>query len=67
MGDKPPLTRERFRGVQLRSLDEVGTYAFQISFNDGHGLGIYTYDHLQAIGFPEGEAPVASPPPVFEV
>ncbi|MAG58295.1 MAG: hypothetical protein CMJ83_18570 [Planctomycetes bacterium] len=64
---KPPLTADEFRGVGLKSLEETGTYAMQIGFTDGHSLGIYTHDHLLAIGFPEGEAPVATTPRSFDV
>ena len=27
----------------------VGNYAIQITFNDGHATGIYSYDHLRSI------------------
>jgi DUF971 family protein len=27
----------------------VGNYAIQVSFNDGHATGIYSYDHLRNI------------------
>ena len=27
----------------------VGNYAIQITFNDGHATGIYSYDHLRGI------------------
>jgi DUF971 family protein len=27
----------------------VGNYAIQLSFNDGHATGIYSYDHLRNI------------------
>ena len=27
----------------------VGNYAIQISFTDGHGAGIFSYDHLRTI------------------
>lgn len=27
----------------------VGNYAIQISFSDGHGAGIFSYDHLRTI------------------
>jgi len=66
-GEKPPQFAEQFRGIALQSLDEVGSYAFQIAFNDGHGLGIYTFPHLRGLGFPEGKAPVAPSPDAFEV
>ena len=66
-GEKPPLHKEQFRGIGLRSLDEVGSYAFQIAFTDDPGLGIYTWQHLRGLGFAEGEAPVAEPHDSFEV
>jgi len=66
-GNGPPLDPESFHGVGLQSLRETGSYAFQIGFTDGHGLGIYTWAHLQAIGFPEGKAPTPKPPGAFEV
>jgi len=28
---------------------QVGNYAIQISFSDGHSTGIYSYDHLRSI------------------
>jgi prepilin-type processing-associated H-X9-DG protein len=28
---------------------QVGNYAVQITFTDGHSTGIYSYDHLRAI------------------
>jgi len=28
---------------------QVGNYAIQISFTDGHSTGIYSYDHLRSI------------------
>ena len=28
---------------------QVGNYAIQISFSDGHATGIYSYDHLRSI------------------
>src|SRR5579863_6289782 len=28
---------------------QVGNYAVQISFTDGHATGIYSYDHLRSI------------------
>ena len=66
-GEKPPLTPDQFGGIGLRSLQEVGTYAFQIAFNDDHGLGLYTWQQLRGLGFPEGEAPVPETPRSFEV
>ncbi|GAC1677392.1 MAG: hypothetical protein PVS2B2_13750 [Candidatus Acidiferrum sp.] len=28
---------------------QVGNYAIQITFNDGHATGIYSYDHLRTL------------------
>src|SRR5215813_7497368 len=28
---------------------QVGNYAIQISFSDGHSTGIYSYDHLRSV------------------
>ena len=28
---------------------QVGNYAIQFTFNDGHATGIYSYDHLRSI------------------
>jgi DUF971 family protein len=32
-----------------KSAKQVGNYAIQISFSDGHSTGIYSYDHLRNI------------------
>lgn len=32
-----------------QSASQVGNYAIQISFSDGHATGIYSYDHLRSI------------------
>jgi prepilin-type processing-associated H-X9-DG protein len=32
-----------------KSATQVGSYAIQISFSDGHSTGIYSYDHLRNI------------------
>jgi DUF971 family protein len=34
---------------RAQSATVVGNYAIQISFNDGHATGIYSYDHLRNI------------------
>ncbi len=41
-----PLYKPRLR---MDSIEEVGTYALRIRWNDGHNTGIYSYDHLRAI------------------
>jgi DUF971 family protein len=35
--------------VRAQSATQVGNYAVQISFNDGHNSGIFSYDHLRTI------------------
>lgn len=35
--------------ITARTLRLVGTYAIRIEWSDGHGTGIYTYQHLRAI------------------
>ena len=32
-----------------KAATQVGSYAIQISFSDGHSTGIYSYDHLRNI------------------
>ena len=32
-----------------KAATQVGNYAIQITFNDGHSTGIYAYDHLRSI------------------
>jgi DUF971 family protein len=32
-----------------RAATQVGNYAIQLSFSDGHSTGIYSYDHLRNI------------------
>ena len=34
---------------RAQSATQVGNYAVQISFTDGHATGIYSYDHLRSI------------------
>lgn len=58
----------RFGDVRLKRLDEVGRYAFQLTFSDGHELGIYPYDQLRGLGHAEGAVPPPpSGPETFEV
>ena len=35
--------------ARAQSATQVGNYAIQISFSDGHSTGIYSYDHLRSI------------------
>lgn len=42
-----PLRSER--ATQLESLEQVGNYALQITWQDGHSFGIYTWDYLRSL------------------
>ena len=35
--------------IRAQSATQVGNYAVQINFNDGHATGIFSYDHLRTI------------------
>jgi DUF971 family protein len=35
--------------VRAQSATQVGNYAVQINFSDGHNTGIFSYDHLRTI------------------
>lgn len=37
------------RGLDLVSIDEVGSYALSLGFADGHSTGIYTFAYLAAL------------------
>ena len=38
------------RGVEIRALEPVGSYAVQPSFSDGHSTGIYSWEYLYFLG-----------------
>ncbi len=38
------------RGVEIRSLEPVGSYAVQPAFSDGHATGIYSWEYLYQLG-----------------
>jgi DUF971 family protein len=38
------------KGVDVRSLEPVGSYAVQPAFSDGHSTGIYSWDYLYFLG-----------------
>ena len=62
--DKHPI---RFVGVSIASIKPVGNYALQIGFSDGHNIGIYTFERLLQLGYPEGTAPPSPKPESFSV
>jgi DUF971 family protein len=35
--------------LKMDSVEEVGSYAVRIFWNDGHSSGIYSFDHLRSI------------------
>jgi DUF971 family protein len=35
--------------LKMISVEEVGHYAIRIAWSDGHGSGIYSFDHLRKI------------------
>lgn len=49
------IQESQFPHVTLKTLRQVGQYAFNIHFSDNHGSGIFTYDRLVKIGRPPTE------------
>jgi DUF971 family protein len=41
--------RQKKPKATARAATSVGNYAIQITFNDGHATGIYSYDQLRTI------------------
>ncbi len=35
--------------LKMLHVEEVGSYAIRIDWSDGHGTGIYSFDHLRRI------------------
>lgn len=35
--------------LKMMHVEEVGSYAIRIDWSDGHGTGIYSFDHLRRI------------------
>lgn len=35
--------------LKMNAIEEVGTYAVRINWNDGHNTGIYSFEHLRRI------------------
>jgi DUF971 family protein len=38
------------QGVILLNAEPVGSYALQLTFDDGHDSGLYTWEYLQELG-----------------
>ncbi|MEX0701357.1 MAG: DUF971 domain-containing protein [Planctomycetales bacterium] len=48
--DLPVLSLDEARPVRATAMRPVGNYAYAIHFTDGHTTGIYTLEHLRALG-----------------
>jgi DUF971 family protein len=49
-GEAPPNPFQMYKPKpKMNAIEPVGSYAFKISWNDGHDTGIYSYDHLRSI------------------
>jgi DUF971 family protein len=47
-GEVPAPRWEDVQGVRVTAASQVGSYALQFVFSDGHSTGIYAYDRLRA-------------------
>ena len=45
----PVMAPEDF-GLKITAMKPIGTYAYGITFSDGHDSGIYTLEHLFELG-----------------
>ena len=45
-----PLTRAAVVSLGLVGANLVGNYAIQLTWDDGHRFGIYTWEYLRALG-----------------
>jgi DUF971 family protein len=62
-GEVEPPSWEACRGVRILDAAQVGGYALQFSFSDGHTTGIYAYDRLRdACACPACRGEGADPP-----
>ncbi len=50
------ITEAETATADLQSVTQVGLYAIQIVWGDGHDTGIYTYDYLRQLGDDSGDA-----------
>lgn len=51
----PVITPAEARPLRVEAMQPVGSYAYAISFSDGHDTGIYAFDLLKALGSRVGE------------
>jgi DUF971 family protein len=45
----PVLTPQQARPLAIVAMQPVGTYAYGITFSDGHSSGIFTYEFLRSL------------------
>ena len=46
----PVLSADELQPLKIAAMSPVGSYAYSIVFSDGHDSGIYTLEHLYALG-----------------
>ena len=46
----PVLAPEETQPLTIQDVQPVGGYAYSVQFSDGHNTGIYTLEHLHALG-----------------
>jgi|SRR5690606_30304137 len=49
-GHAGPIRYRSGGNLDLRELEPVGNYALGLTWGDGHGSGIYTYNYLRELG-----------------
>jgi DUF971 family protein len=42
--------------LKLASMENIGTYAIQLGWNDGHSSGLFTWESLRTLGQPGRDA-----------
>ena len=46
----PVLSMEEAQPLKITEMKPVGSYAYSITFSDGHDSGIFTLEHLYELG-----------------
>lgn len=46
----PVISASEAQPIDITAMAPVGSYAYKISFNDGHDSGIYTFQWLRHLG-----------------
>jgi DUF971 family protein len=50
VGLLPVLSMQEAQPLQIQAMRPIGNYAYNIAFSDGHDTGIFTFEHLRALG-----------------